>query len=66
MEISVNGQAMQMHVGATIAEMMEARALGTKRTVVERNGIVILSENWHCTVLYPGDRLEIVTFVGGG
>lgn len=66
MEISVNGQAMQIHLDATIAELMKMRALRAKRSVVERNGVVVLSEKWHCTVLCPGDRLEIVTFVGGG
>ena len=62
----VNGQQRQMPEGATIKELIAALGLGGKAVAVERNREVVPRARHGETVLADGDRLELVTFVGGG
>ena len=65
MDITVNGKA--EHTAAeTVADYIRDRGLNPKALVVEYNGSVIASGHWVRTRLYPGDRLELLSFVGGG
>lgn len=62
----VNGQERQMPAGATIKELLVALGLGGKPVAVERNREVVPRARHGETALADGDRLELVTFVGGG
>lgn len=64
--LTVNGQERQMPAGATIKELIVALGLGGKPVAVERNREVVPRARHGETVLADGDRLELVTFVGGG
>ena len=66
MEITVNGQARRIAQGTTVARLLDELQLATKYVAVEVNlQLVPRREHAECR-LADGDRLEIVTLVGGG
>ena len=54
------------HDGTTVAALIGELGLGDRRVAVERNREVVPRAEHATTVLAAGDRLELVTFVGGG
>lgn len=65
MEIIVNGVT-ETVAPCTIAELAEGRGLATGALVVELNQQIIKQEQWSRIHLRAGDRLELLSFVGGG
>jgi sulfur carrier protein len=65
MDITVNGITEQV-AAETVAALVHDKGLNPKALVVEHNGQVIHSEQWAHTRLCRGDRLELLSFVGGG
>ena len=65
-EISVNGQPMQVPEGTTIALLLARLGVEKTRVAVERNKDVVAKKSYDETTLSAGDRVEVVTFVGGG
>ena len=66
MEITVNEESRDVKPGTTVAELLGQLSMQPRQVAVERNlQIVPRAEHADC-VLEPGDRLEIVTLVGGG
>lgn len=66
MKITVNGTEREVAEGTTIAQLIELLKLRTDRIATERNLDVVPRAKYAETRLADGDRLEIVTFVGGG
>ncbi|MCG3179758.1 MAG: hypothetical protein BIFFINMI_02101 [Phycisphaerae bacterium] len=66
MRLEINGKIAELPAGATLADVIERHKLARQRVAVERNGRVVPRAEFGCTVLAEGDRLEIVTLVGGG
>ncbi|HJX73664.1 MAG TPA: sulfur carrier protein ThiS [Candidatus Deferrimicrobiaceae bacterium] len=66
MEISVNGERRQVGEGMTVLLLLRALSLPETRVAVERNRSLVRKAEFADTVLGDGDRIEIVTFVGGG
>lgn len=66
MEITVNGQPRQMESGATVAALLETLGLDPRQLAVERNLELVPRAEHAATALADGDRLEVVTLVGGG
>jgi len=64
--IRINGEARTVARGTTVGSLLEELALPASRVAVERNRSLVRKEEYGGTVLEEGDRLEIVTFVGGG
>jgi thiamine biosynthesis protein ThiS len=64
--IVVNGSPRTVAGGVTIADLLELLGLGGRRVAVERNRTVVPRAEHAATALADGDRLELVTFVGGG
>lgn len=64
--IVVNGEARAVSPGTTVAGLIGELGLGDRRVAVERNLEVVPRAQHATTVLAPGDRVEVVTFVGGG
>lgn len=64
--VRVNGVERTVAAGATIVGLLEELGLGGKRVAVERNQAVVPRARHAETTLVDGDRLELVTFVGGG
>lgn len=65
MEIIINGEA-KLVVSNQLSTLLDELGYAGKRFVVELNGEIISKEVYTTTVLTAADRLEIVSFVGGG
>ena len=65
-EIIVNGDARQVSQGARITDLVKQLELAPERLAIELNLSILPRAKWAETELRPGDRLEIVHFVGGG
>jgi thiazole synthase len=66
MEIYVNGEKRQVGEGTTVLSLLRDLSLPDTRVAVERNLSLVRKPEFAGTVLGEGDRIEIVTFVGGG
>ena len=65
MEIVVNG-IKENGESCTLAQLVERKGLNPGALVVELNQQIIKQEQWPQTQLNNGDRLELLSFVGGG
>jgi thiamine biosynthesis protein ThiS len=65
MHIKVNGKPENTSV-ENLAAYLRDRGLAPETLVVEHNGQVIRADRWAETPLREGDRLELLSFVGGG
>lgn len=65
-EIIVNGEAKQIVPGMTVADLVSQLELTPQRLAIEHNLLILARSLWPETRLSPGDKLEIVHFVGGG
>jgi sulfur carrier protein len=65
-DVVINGQSRSVNTGTTVAQLISELGLGDRRVAVERNRTVVPRAEHATTVLSEGDRLEVVTFVGGG
>lgn len=66
MEIVVNGESRTVAEGTTVRGLLEALSLPASRVAVEHNRSIVRKGDYDGVVLGEGDRIEIVTFVGGG
>ena len=66
MQIVVNGTSRELGSQATVSQLLEELALAPIRVAVELNEELISRKSFDRTGLKAGDRLEIVTLVGGG
>jgi sulfur carrier protein len=64
--IEVNGEALDLPVNITVAELIKHLALAPERLAIELNRHVVRRSDWPQTLLNENDRIEIVHFVGGG
>jgi len=66
MQITVNGEPKKLDRSVTIIELLDQFGLKPKRVAVEVNEQLVRRANFGQTTLNEGDRIEIVTLVGGG
>ena len=66
MTLTVNGEARNTTDGASLAQLVRELELEGKPIAVELNREVVPKGRYAATSLREGDRLEIVTLVGGG
>ncbi len=66
MQIVVNDEPRDVPDGSTVAALLDALKLSGRFVAVEVNLHVVPHGSYAAHVLQPGDRLEIVTLVGGG
>ena len=64
--ISVNGESRAARADATVADLLRELGLQGGRVAIERNLEILPRPKWSETRVEPGDRYEIVQFVGGG
>ena len=62
----INGETRTVVQGTTIAALIVELGLGDRRVAVERNREVVPRAQHASTEISEGDRIELVTFVGGG
>ena len=66
MTIRVNGEERALPRPLTVAELLETFDLAPQRVAVEVNEDLVRRANFADTLVRDGDRVEIVTLVGGG
>jgi len=64
--IVVNGRPREVGSDQTVADLVEALGLTSRRVVVERNGEPVDRAQYGSLRLEAGDKLEIVKAVQGG
>ena len=62
----INGRERPVPDPASVRGALEALGLAARPVAVEVNGNLVRRADQETTVLQPGDRVEIVSFVGGG
>ena len=65
-QIELNGETREIAPGSTVTALLAELGLDTRKVAVERNLEIVPKSLYSETELSPGDRLEIVHFVGGG
>jgi sulfur carrier protein len=66
LKVTLNGQDRELPLGTTIADLLVELGLDPRTLAVERNLTLIPRARHKETELETGDRIEIVTLVGGG
>jgi len=66
MQVTINGKNDMISAGATVADLLTRLDLAPVRVAVEINEDLVPRKTFDKAPLHEGDRVEIVTFVGGG
>ncbi len=66
MIIILNGQKKQVSDMITLQKLIDSLDRNSAHIIAEVNEAIIKSAFWESTPLKKGDRVELVTFVGGG
>ncbi|HCK42215.1 MAG: thiamine biosynthesis protein ThiS [Planctomycetaceae bacterium] len=66
MKIQLNGESREITAGTTIADLLSDLQLDDRALAVERNLQLVPRSEHVDALLAEGDRLEVVTLVGGG
>ena len=64
--ITVNGKQIQLTSEMSVADYLEQNNYRINRIAVEMNEEILPKYSYSETMLKDGDRLEVVTVVGGG
>ncbi len=66
MRVLVNGQRETLEEGITVTGLLDKLGVRVEIVAVELNGEVLARSEFNSRPLSEDDRVEIVTFVGGG
>lgn len=66
MEITVNGEPRRLAAETSVAQLLDELGLNARHVAVEVNRDLVPRAEHPRHMLRPGDRLEVVTLVGGG
>jgi thiamine biosynthesis protein ThiS len=67
MQLTINGEPRSLPSSAqTVADLVEALQLDMRQSAVERNQQIVPRSLYADTPIADGDRIEIVSFIGGG
>lgn len=64
--LTVNGADKPLGDARNLAQLLDALGVKAKKMAVERNGEIVPPAAFAATPVAPGDRIEIIQFVGGG
>jgi sulfur carrier protein len=64
--LQVNGENRNCPPQTSLPVLLEQLGLNPRLLAVEYNGEILHRQFWEQTCIQEGDRLEIVTIVGGG
>jgi thiamine biosynthesis protein ThiS len=65
-DIVVNGEPRSIAAGTSVLALLGELGLDPRQVAVERNLEIVPRADYGATRLTAGDKLEVVTFVGGG
>jgi thiamine biosynthesis protein ThiS len=66
LQVTLNGEPRTLSAPTTVAGLLAAIGLDTRKVAVERNEAIVPRSAYAATWLASGDALEIVHFIGGG
>ena len=66
MQIQVNGEQRDCRSGSTIGDLLRELDIKTERVAVELNLEILDRKDFEIRSLKEGDRVEILSFIGGG
>ena len=66
MKVFVNSQEKNVMDGLTVEGLVKELGMRREGTAIELNREIVPKARYAAMILKPNDRLEIVTFVGGG
>lgn len=67
MVLKVNGEKKEVSSSVkTVSQLIAELGIKNRFVAVEHNGQIVAAEQFETTLLSEQDRLEVVTFVGGG
>jgi sulfur carrier protein len=64
--VQINGEPRQCSSNTPLPELLTQLGMNPRLVAVEYNGEILHRQFWEGTTVQAGDRLEIVTIVGGG
>ena len=62
----VNGKEIALSSNHKLLDFLEINQYDPQKIAIERNGEIVPKSAYHQVILDNEDRLEIVSFVGGG
>lgn len=65
-DLQVNGETRCCSPQITLPQLLEQLGFNPRLVAVEYNGEILHRQFWQQTQMQAGDRLEVVTIVGGG
>lgn len=66
MRLLLNGDDREIALVSSVADLVAVLGLDPRKVAVERNLEIVPRSTYADTALADGDRIEIVTFIGGG
>jgi thiamine biosynthesis protein ThiS len=66
MKVVVNGEEKDISEGSTVEGLLNKLGIGKEMVAVELNLDIVPKGRFDDTILKDGDRVEIVSFIGGG
>ncbi|MCH7749878.1 MAG: sulfur carrier protein ThiS [Acidobacteria bacterium] len=66
MRITLNGDPYDLAEPLTISRLLATLEIDSRRVAVEHNLVIVKRATYDAAIVQPGDRVEIVNFVGGG
>lgn len=69
MQLVINGQPREfaeLAASAKVSDLVAILGLKNDRVAIEQNGEIVSRASWTDAAVQPGDKFEIVHFVGGG
>ncbi|MGF1541876.1 MAG: sulfur carrier protein ThiS [Pleurocapsa sp.] len=64
--LQVNGESHSCRKGILLPDLLTQMGFNPRLVAVEYNGEILHRQYWSATPMGSGDRLEVVTIVGGG
>ncbi|GAX08259.1 MAG TPA: thiamine biosynthesis protein ThiS [Lactobacillus sp.] len=64
--VTVNGEPLAEAAGKNLLTFLQQREAPIDNIVVELNGTIIHRPEYEQTLIKPNDKLELISFVGGG
>lgn len=64
--MTVNGVKKEVSAQMSLLDLLQQEGFLTERIAVERNGQIVPRSAYESTMLSSSDKLEVVSFVGGG
>ncbi|MDF5709367.1 MAG: sulfur carrier protein ThiS [Nostoc sp. S4] len=64
--LQINGETRSCSSQTPLPDLLQKLGFNPRLVAVEYNGEILHRQFWEQTTVQPGDRLEVVTIVGGG